>query len=80
MRRCSTADAFSDRIALLRLAGVARVNQDMRLLELVFGLPLLAAASIVFVCDHVLRADALLLNVNLVWACRRLRAFCFANS
>ena len=80
MRRCSTVAAFSDRVVLLLLAGVARVNWYMRLLDLVFGLPLLAASAIVFVCDRVLRAGALFLTVDLVWACRRLHALCFANS
>ena len=80
LRRCSTAAAFSERVVLLRLAGVARVNWDMRLLDLVFGLPLLDASDIVFVCDHLLRDGALLLTADLVWACRRLHALCFANS
>ena len=40
---------------------------------------MLAALVIVFVCDRVLRAGALLLTVGLVWACRILRALCFAN-
>ena len=80
LRRCSTAAAFSDLIVLLRLSDVARVNWDMRLLDIVFGLPLLAASSIVFVCDRVLRAGALLLTVDIIWACRSLRALCFANS
>ena len=79
MRRCSTATAFSDRVVLLRLASVSRVNWDMRFLDLVFGLPLLDASAIVFFCDHVLRAGALLLTVDLVWACCRLHALCFAN-
>ena len=77
--RCSTAAAVSDRVVLLRFAGVARVNGDMRLLDLVFVLPLLSASAIVFVCDRVLRARALLLTVDLVWACRILRALCFAD-
>ena len=51
----------------------------MLLLDLVFGLPLLTASSIVFVCDYVLMAGAMLLTVDLVWACHRLRALCFAN-
>ena len=38
------AATFSDHVVLLRLAGVARVNWDMRLLDLVFGLPLLDAS------------------------------------
>ena len=80
LRRCSTAAAFSESVVLLGLAGVARVNWDMRLLDLVFSLPLIAASAIVFVCDCVLRADALLLTVDLVWECRCLRTLCFANS
>ena len=80
MRRCSTAAVLSDRVVLLRLAGVARVNWDMQLLDIVFGLPLLAASDIVFVCDCVLKAGALLLAVDIVWACRRLHALCFSNS
>ena len=68
-----------NRVFLLHLAGVARVNWDMRLLALVFGLPLLAVSAIVFVCDIVLRAGALFLTVGIVWSCRRLRALCFAN-
>ena len=79
LRRCSTAAAFYDRFILLRFAGVSRVNWDMRLLDLVFGLLLLAASAIVLVCDRVLRASALLLTVDLVWAWHRLRALCFAN-
>ena len=79
MRRCSTAASFSDRVVLLNLAGVARVNRDIHLLDLVFGLPLLAASAIVFVCDRVLRAGALLLTADLVWACCCLCALCFAN-
>ena len=43
------AATFSDRVVLLHLAGVARVNWDMHLLALVFGLPLLAASAI-FLC------------------------------
>ena len=79
LRRCSTAIAFSGCIVLLRLAVVARVNWYMRLLDLVFGLPLLDASAIIFVCDRLLRAGALLLTIDLAWACRRLRALCFAN-
>ena len=79
MRCCSTAAALSNRVVLLCLAGVARVNWDMRLLDLVFGLPLMAPSAIVFLCDRVLQAGALLLTVDIVWACRRLRSFCFAN-
>ena len=79
LRRCSTAATFSDRIVLLRLTGVARVNWYIRLLDLLFGLLLLAALDIVLVCDCVLRAGALFLTVGLVWACRLLRALCFAN-
>ena len=48
LRRCSTAASFSERVVLLRLAGVACVNWDMRLLDLVFGLPLPAASVIFF--------------------------------
>ena len=80
MRRCSTAAAVSDLVVLLRFSGVAHVNWDMRFLDLVSGLPLLAASAIVSVCDRVLQAGALFLTVNIVWACRRLRALCFTNS
>ena len=79
LRRCSTAVAFSDCVVLLRLAGVARVSWDMRLLDLVFGLFLMADSAIVLVCDRVLWAGALLLTVDLVWVCRLLRALCFSN-
>ena len=54
MRRYSTAVALSDRVVLLRLAGVTCVNWDMRLLDLVFGLSLLAASENAFVSDCVL--------------------------
>ena len=74
MRRSSTASAFSDSVVLLRLAGVARVNWDIRFLYLVFGLLLLAASVIVIVCDCLLRAGDLFLNVDIIWACRHLRA------
>ena len=77
--RCSMAAAFSDRVILFRLAGEAYVNWDIHLLDLVFGLLLLASSAIVLVCDRVLRAGALLLTIDLAWACRRLRALCFAN-
>ena len=80
MRRCSTAAAFSGRVILLRLAGVARVNWDIRFLDTVFGLLPLAASVIVLVCDRVLRSGAMLLTVGLAWACHLLRALCFANS
>ena len=80
LRRCSTATAFSDRAFLLLLAGVARVNWYIRFLDIVVGLLLLAASSIVIVCDRVLRAGALLLTVDIVWACCHLRALCFANT
>ena len=79
MRRCCTAAAFSDCVVLLNLTGVARVNRDIRLLDLVCGLLLMAASTIVILCDRVLQAGALLLTVGLVWACRLLRAFFFAN-
>ena len=79
MRRCSTAAAFSDRVVLLRLTGVARVNWDIYLLDLVLRLHLLAASAIVFVRDRVFRSGALLLTVDLVWECRPLHALCFAN-
>ena len=79
MRCCSTAAAFSDRIVLLRLDGVTRVNWDICLLDLVFGMLLLAASAVVLVCDCVLQAGALFLTVGLVWACCLLRALCFAN-
>ena len=79
LRRCCTAAVFSDRVVLLRLAGVARVNWDVRLLYLVFGLLLLVASAIVLVCDRVLRAGALLLTVGIVWVCCLLRALCFSN-
>ena len=49
------------------------------MLDLVFGLLLLAALVIVLVCDRVLRAGALLLTVGLDWACHLLRALFFAN-
>ena len=58
---------------------MARVSWYMRLLDLVFGLLLMAASAIVIVCDRVLQAGALLLTVALVWVCRLLRALCFAN-
>ena len=74
-----TRTTFSDRVVLLRLAGVVRVNWYIRLLDLVFCLRLLAASAIVFVRDRMLRAGALLLTVDLVWECRPLRALCFAN-
>ena len=49
------------------------------MLDIVFGLLLLDASAIVIVCNHVLQAGALSLNVDLVWACCLLRALCFAN-
>ena len=73
------AAAFSNSFVLLCLAGVVHVNWDIRLLDLVFGLTLLDASAIVFVCDCVLWAGVLFLTVDLVWACRRLRALCFAE-
>ena len=78
--RCSTATAFSDRIVLFHLDGVVPVNWDVSLLDLVFTLPLLAASAIVFVCELcVLRAGALFLTADFVWACCHLRALCFAS-
>ena len=79
MLRCSAASVFSDSVVLLRLAGVARVSWDIHLLDLVFGLLLLVALAIFLVCDRVLRAGALLIIVDLVWACRLLHALCFAT-
>ena len=79
MWRCTTVAAFSGRTILLRLAGATRVNWDIRLLDLVFGLLLLAASVIVLVCDRMLRAGALLLTVGIVWACCLLCALCFSN-
>ena len=73
------AAAFSDRVVLLRLAGVVRINREIRLLALVFCLLPLAAVVFVLVCDRVLRAGALLLTAGLAWACRLLRALLFAN-
>ena len=77
--RFSTAAAFSYRVVLFSLDGEARVNRDISFLNLAFGLLLLAASTIVLVCDCVLRAGALLLTVDIVWACRLLRALCFNN-
>ena len=74
------ADALSGRVVLLRSAGVVRINWDIRLLALVFGLFPLAAAIVFLVRDCVLQAGALLLTVGLAWACRLLRALIFANS
>ena len=68
------AATFSGRVVLLCLAGVARVNWGICLLDLVFGLLPLAASVIVLVCDCVLRDSVLLLNGSLVWACCLLRA------
>ena len=79
LRRCSTAAAFSGSVVLLHLAGMARFNRDIRLLDIVFGLLLLVALVIFLVCDCLLRASALLLTVGIAWACRLLRALFFAN-
>ena len=79
MRRFSTAATVSGSVILLCLAGVVRINWDIRLLALVFGLLLLAAAVIVFVCDCVLRAGALSLTVGLAWACHILQALIFVK-
>ena len=79
LQRCSTVAAFYDRIVLLRLASVSCVNWDIRFLDLLFSLLLLAALAVVLLYDHVFQASALLLNVGLVWACRLLRSLCFAN-
>ena len=73
------AAAFSDCVALLCLDGVTRVSWDMRLMDLVFGLILIDALAIVLVCDCVLWASALLLTVDLVWACCRPCALCLDN-
>ena len=79
LRLCSMDDAFYGHLVLLRLAGVARLSWNMRFLDLVFGLILLAASAIVLLCDRVLRSGALLLTVNIVWAGHLLRALCFTN-
>ena len=80
MRRFSTAVALSDRVVLLRLAGVVRINFDIRFLALVFGLLPLAVVAMVIVRDRVMRSGALLLTAGLAWACCLLRALLFANS
>ena len=79
-RRCSTAAAFSGRVVLLRLAGVVRINWDIRFLALVFGMLPLADAVIVLVYDRVLRAGALLLTVGIASVCRLLRALLFDDN
>ena len=79
MWRCSTAAAFSGRVVVLRLAGVARVNWGIYLLGIVFGLLLMDVLFIVIVCDCVLQVGALLPTVGIAWLCRLLRAFCFTN-
>ena len=65
------ASPFSDRVVLLRLAGMVRVNWDIHVLALVFGLLPLAAVVIVLVWDRVLQAGALLPtagpNVSCTW-------------
>ena len=71
---------FSDRVVLLSLADMVRINWDIRFLDLLFGLIPMAAVVIVLVRDCVLRACALLLTAGLAWACCLLRALIFANS
>ena len=53
---------------------VARVNWDIYLLDLVFGLLLLTASVIVLVCDRMFVAGAMLLIGGLALACPLLRA------
>ena len=59
---------------------MVRINWDIRLLALVFGLLPLVSVVIVLVLDRVLRAGSLLLTAGLAWACRLLQALLFANS
>ena len=73
------AAAVSVCVFLLRLAGMVRINCDIRFLDLVVGRVPLASVVIVLVCDRVLRAVALSLTVGLACACRLLRALIFAN-
>ena len=77
LRHSSTAAAVSVRVVLLHLAGVACINCDIHLMNIVVGLVPLAAVVIVLVCDCVLQAGALLLTVGLACMCRLLQAFLF---
>ena len=67
------AAVCSVRVVLLRLACVARINCDSRLLALVDILVLLAAVDVALVCDRVLHAGALLLIVGMACNFRLLR-------
>ena len=67
------AAACSVRVVLLRLAGVVCIDCDSHLLDLVDGIFLLDAVSVVLVCDRVLRAGALSVKVGLACACCLLR-------